>query len=105
MKAISEAAQAGDELSLRLWDEACYYIALSCVNIQHTYNPETLVLAGGMTKSGDFLLSRVLKHFDEQRWNLMDDAPNLRIAALGNDAGVIGAAGLAWAARNSNLFA
>lgn len=98
-RAISEAAQAGDEFALKIWDQACYYIAVGCVNVQHSFNPQRIVLAGGMTKSGDFLLSRVRKHFRELYWKLLDDVPDIEISVLGDDAGVIGAAGLAWAAR------
>ena len=103
-RAIAEAAQAGDELALRLWDEACHYIAIGCVNIQHAFNPQLLVLAGGMTKAGDFLLARVQRQVKELCWNLLDDAPAITISVLGNDAGVIGAAGLAWAARDDSVL-
>ncbi len=102
---IVDAAQAGDAFALEVWDEACRYLGVACVNIQHCFNPQILVLAGGMTKAGDYLLSRVTHHHKHHCWNLMDDAPEIRISALGNDAGVIGAAGLAWAARNSGVIA
>jgi glucokinase len=98
-RAIAEAAQQGDRLAQELWDEACFYLAVGCVNIQHAFNPQMLVLAGGMTKAGDFLLSRVREHFERMHWQLHNDAPEITISTLGNDAGVIGAAGLAWQAR------
>ena len=97
---IANAAHDGDEFALRVWDEACYYIAIGCVNAQHAFNPARIVLAGGMSKAGDFLLARVKKHFKSQYWNLHDDVPDISISVLGDDAGVIGAAGLAWAARD-----
>ncbi len=100
-QAIAEAAQAGDSLADTIWDEACRYIALACVNIQHTVNPEVLVLAGGMSKSGDFLLSRVHQHFVAQTWKIFDDAPRIVLSELGGNAGVIGAAGLAWKAHRN----
>ncbi|GJM26391.1 MAG: glucokinase [Phycisphaerae bacterium] len=100
-QAIAEAAQAGDALADTIWDEACRYIALACVNIQHTVNPEILVLAGGMSKSGDFLLGRVRRHFTAQTWKIFEDKPRIVLSNLGGNAGVIGAAGLAWKAHRS----
>ncbi len=100
-QAIAEAALAGDSLADTIWDEACRYIALACVNIQHTVNPEILVLAGGMSKSGDFLLGRVRQHFAAQSWKIFDDAPRIVLSELGGNAGVIGAAGLAWKAHHN----
>ncbi len=97
---VCAAAQAGDALSIRIWDEACYYLAIGCVNIQHAFNPARIVLAGGMSKAGAFLTDGVQKHFVALRWNLLDDFPEIAIAELGNDAGVVGAARLAWEAES-----
>lgn len=99
--AIATAAQDGDEFALQVWDEACYFLAIGCVNAQHAFNPARIVLAGGMSKAGDFLLSRVKKHFKALYWNLHNDVPDISVSVLGDDAGVIGAAGLAWAARGN----
>lgn len=95
-KGIAEAARTGDKLCHRLWDEACFYLAVACINIQHAYNPEVVLLGGGMADAGDFLLDRVRSHFDVQRWGLHDDFPRIELARLGSDAGLIGAAALAW---------
>jgi len=102
-KAVAEAAQAGDDFAAQAWDEACYYIAVGCVNAQHAFNPQVIVLAGGMTKAGSFLLSAVTKHFRKLCWRLLDDAPDIAISVLGDDAGVVGAAGLAWAAHDDSV--
>jgi len=87
-------AKAGDELSLRLWDEACRYLAIACVNLQHTLNPARVILGGGMSGAGAFLLDRVRDHFARIKWNLHDDYPEIVLAELGNEGGVIGAARL-----------
>lgn len=93
---VEQAARAGDALGERIWDEACLYLAIACVNVQHFSNPQRVVLAGGMTGAGDFLLARVRKHFAEQTWQAAEDGPEITFAALGNEAGFIGAAGAAW---------
>lgn len=93
---VVEHARRGDSLCQKIWDEACLYLAVACVNIQHAYNPEIVLLGGGMSAAGAFLLDAVRAHVERQRWLLLDDLPKLLLAKLGNDAGVIGAAGLVW---------
>ncbi len=95
---IVEAAKAGDALAMKVWDQACYYLGVAIVNMQHVTNPERVVLAGGLIAAGDYLLDRVRKYAKQISWTLLDDLPEIRIAALGNDAGFIGAAGCAWEA-------
>jgi len=95
---VEQAAKAGDALAERIWDEACFYLALACVNMQHFCNPQRVVLSGGMIGAGDFLLDRVRKHLDQQTWKAAEDKPEVVLATLGNDAGFIGAAGSAWRA-------
>ena len=93
---VVEAARAGDLLCQRIWDEACLYLAVACVNIQHAFNPACVILGGGMSQAGDFLLGPVKEHLARQSWSLHDDLPEVLLAGLGYDAGVVGAAGLAW---------
>ncbi len=92
---VAQAATAGDPLCRRVWDEACLYLAVACVNIQHAFNPQRIILGGGLANAGDFLLDAVRARFRERTWTLHDDAPEIVLAQLGPDAGVIGAAALA----------
>lgn len=95
---IVEAAEAGDELARKVWDDACRYLAITIVTMQHVTNPERVVLAGGLIAAGEFLLDPIRRYVKELTWKLLDDAPDIRFATLGNDAGFIGAAGCAWEA-------
>lgn len=92
---VANDAANGDPLCERVWDEACLYLAIACVNIQHAYNPSKIVLGGGLSNSGALLLDRVIAHFRKHTWSLHTDAPEIVLAQLGPDAGVIGAAMLA----------
>lgn len=97
---VAAGARDGDSLCLRIWDEACRYLAVACINIQHTYNPACVLLGGGMSRAGAFLLDRVTEFVTEQRWSLHDDVPAIKQANLGYDAGVVGAAGLVWSTED-----
>jgi glucokinase len=95
---IVEAAKAGDQLANEVWDKACYCLAVAIVNMRHATNPQRVVLAGGLIAAGDFLLNPIQKYANELGWELLDDGPEIRFATLGNNAGLIGAAGCAWEA-------
>lgn len=97
-KAIYEAALEGDELSNRIYWETGCYLGIGIVNILHTLNPARVVLAGGLTGAGELLMRPVRETVEKRA--LPDTQRNLVIcfAALGEDAGLIGAAGCALAA-------
>jgi glucokinase len=98
---VLRALDAGDALAARVWDETCYYLALAAVNLQHLLNPELVVLAGGLSKAGERLLTPVRARFEELRWKIAPDAPQIVLATLGTDAGIIGAAALARVAAGT----
>lgn len=94
---VLKAIDAGDALAARIWDETCFYLAVAIVNVQHTLNPRRVVLAGGLVNAKERLLSPVRAHFERLSWRIAPDRPEIALAALGADAGVIGAAALAVA--------
>ena len=92
---VATAARQGDALCRHVWQRACDYLAIACVNIEHLYNPARIVLGGGLAHAGEQLLDPVSRAFAAQRWTLQEDRPEIVLAQLGNDAGLIGAARLA----------
>ncbi|WP_029422633.1 ROK family glucokinase [Alicyclobacillus macrosporangiidus] len=58
-------------------------------------NPDVIVIGGGVSKAGDLLLQPVQAAFTEYAQRLVAEATSLRLAKLGNGAGVVGAARLA----------
>ena len=95
---INEARRAGDALAAEAWDRGAYYLALACVNICRIFDPDEIVLTGGMTRAGDDLMIPVREHFARLHWTLTEPLTEIVIADLGDDAGAIGAAGIAWQA-------
>ncbi len=98
---VADAAKSGDALANKVWDEACHALAIACINIQHALNPQRVLLGGGMGNAGEFLLDAVRRHYRAMHWNLCDDLPEIRLAILGNNAGIIGAAAMARDLINS----
>ncbi len=86
-------ARQGDGVSQRLWADGCAAIAAGCVLLHHAFNPQYIVLGGGMAAARDALLEPVRREFAERTWKLADDKPEIVLASLGGNAGAIGAAG------------
>lgn len=93
-KDVFDAAKAGDEAAVRIVNRAAFYIGKSLAAVAVVLNPEIFIIGGGVSKAGDIL-------FDEIRSVCAKLTPEpvlkgLKIvpAMLGNDAGMVGAAGL-----------
>lgn len=92
---IEDAVHQRDELASRIWEQTCRYLAIGCVNIEHNFEPEMIVLGGGLTGAGTMLLEPVRRQFAELRWRSSETRIQIALATLGNDAGIIGNAALA----------
>lgn len=91
---ISEAAAAGDEVALEVWAEIGFYLGLGCVTVINFIDPELIVLGGAIAQAGAPLFDAVRRTVRARQ--RLNPWPVERIvpAALGNDAGMVGAAAL-----------
>lgn len=93
---VEQARKAGDGLAAEVWDDAARCLAVACVNICRVLDCDQIVLAGGLAKAGDELMVPLMAHFRRLHWSLTAPRTKIVFASLGNDAGVIGAAAVAW---------
>jgi len=98
-KDVYDQLSAGDELAKKITDETARALALVCVSLLHTTEPERIVFAGGMIAAGEVLLNRIKDYFNEYIWSLKKETVEIAFATLGEDAGIIGAAALAKEAK------
>lgn len=94
-KIVFDLAKNNDFLANQVVDEMTFYLGLACANLSNAINPEYVVIGGGVSAAGDFLLKRVNANFKKFAFPTVRTSTQLRLAQLGNDAGVIGAADLA----------
>ncbi len=92
-KMINDAAMQGDKASLDIIKETGQYLGIAIVNIMHILNPEVIVLAGGMTGSGELLMEPVQQVVKQKAFEASYKDTKIVFSQLGNDAGIIGAAG------------
>jgi glucokinase len=86
-------AKGGDRRMRSIVDQAARFTGLGLANLVKVVDPEGFVLGGGMIAVGDFYLDRVRAAFEAALVGYA--TPELRLAQLGSDAGVIGAAAVA----------
>ncbi|GMG65520.1 ROK family glucokinase [Tetragenococcus halophilus] len=94
-KDIFELAEEDDRLAMMVVDHICYYLGLACGNIGNLLNPSSLILGGGVSAAGEFLRSKVANYFEQFTFPQVTESTKIKLAQLGNDAGIIGAASLA----------
>ena len=93
---VTEAALAGDETSIGVFDLIGGRLGVACASFANIFEPEVIVIGGGVIKAGDLLLDPARKEVRERALRPMNETP-IVAATLGNDAGMIGAAALARA--------
>ncbi len=91
-----QVVSSDDPVAVEVWDEAVEALSLALATYTLLLDPSMIVLGGGLAEAGPAL-------FDPVRTRLVRrlafrDAPPLRPAALGMDAGMLGAALLGWRA-------
>jgi len=91
-KTVIDAARDGDRAALRAFDEYTTHLAGGIITIVSFLDPELIVLGGGVSRAGDFLLDPVRKKVAEGKFFKALPTGDIVIATLGNDAGIIGAA-------------
>ena len=94
-KLIDEAARAGDEAAIGVFEETGYYLGIGCANAVQVFNPEMIVLGGGIRKAIGLLEAAEISMRRHAVYSLAHSC-RLVEAELGEDAGVMGAAELAW---------
>ena len=87
-----DAAKAGDETALKVVKQYREYVASGLVSIMNIFQPEKLVIGGGISKEGDYLLKPIVEYCYEREYNKYGQKSQISVAALFNDAGIIGAA-------------
>jgi len=102
-KDVFEEAMSGDQLAMNIVDKVCDFLSFACGNIANILNPSTIILGGGVSKSGEFLAEKVRRGFKAYAFPAVRDETKIKIAQLQNDAGVIGASSLVISETNNEL--
>ena len=89
---IFDAAKQGDALANKVVDRLVKYLSRGIINVVCMIDPEIIVLGGGISHAGDFLVDKINVALEDLKYYKSSSLAKIEIAKLKNDAGIIGAA-------------
>ena len=92
-KAVFDAVKEGDEVAIEVATEMGNYLGHAMADMAAVLDPAVFVIGGGVSKAGEVLLSFIEKPFMEKAF-FANKNVKFKLATLGNDAGICGAAKL-----------
>ena len=94
-KDVFRAAKAGDAVCLRVIQQMGRYLGIGIANLVNIFNPEMIVLAGGVTAAWKDFIPIVKEEILVRAFEVPRKRARIVKAKLGDHAGIIGAAGVA----------
>ena len=92
-KTAFNAMRLGDEAGTMIVNEYIEYLGCGLANFVNTFQPEVLLIGGGISKEGENLLAPLREILAKETYGISGvKSTTLKTCALGNDAGTIGAA-------------
>ncbi|MFE5321110.1 ROK family protein [Paenibacillus sp. NPDC056579] len=93
-KHVFEAYKQQDPVAVEVVDRAIHYMALGLANAVHTFNPDRIVIGGGVSKAGDLLFPALKAKTEQLVMKPYRGTYEIVPAGLRDDVGLIGAAAL-----------
>ncbi len=93
---VMEAARHGDQMAEEVVDEVATALGFGMVNILHSFDPDVIVVGGGMSQNLDLLLPKIQAVIRTRGLPLQRDREPIVKAELGDDMGLLGAAALVF---------
>ena len=93
---ITQAAQIGDPVAVEAFANVGTWLGRGLADLTAIVDPDAFVIGGGVSEAGDLLLASARRTLSEKVFGGTNrPLPQLLVARLGNDAGIVGAADLA----------
>ena len=94
VRQIFELARAGDKVAQGVLREFLEYLTVGVVNVANILRPQVIVIGGGVSASGDLILSAVNQGLENGVYGYEYAPVRAVCARLGNQAGIVGSANL-----------
>ncbi len=91
-KRVLDCAKEGDDTAMKVFRRYVNYLCMALDTVTCFLDPEVIILGGGVSKAGNFLLDAVRERLPHYLLFKTMPYPRIEIARLGADAGMIGAA-------------
>lgn len=93
---VHQAARTGDKLANELIHQIAYYLGVGLANLVNIFNPEVIVIGGGLSNLGDLLLKPAFEEAERRAFKPAYQSVRFTSAELGRCSGVLGAAAFAF---------
>lgn len=93
---LGKLAQAGDREALEFWKNYGKLLGIGLASLIYVLTPEAIIIGGGISASAEFFLPTTLAEINQRVLPSSRVDLELLVAQLGNNAGMVGAAKLAW---------
>ncbi len=93
---VFDAGKAGDELALEVFRKMGFYLGIALADLVNVLNPESIVIGGGASAGWDLFIGHVQDQINKRAFDEPAKRARLVRAQLGDDAGILGAAKLAF---------
>ncbi len=98
---IAEASENGDEIAKMAIKKTAQWLGLKMVDLVVLTDPEAIILAGGLSKIGDYFLQTVRESLDKKLLPMFKGKVKVVYSGLGSDdAAILGAASLVMNVKN-----
>ncbi|OOB80484.1 MAG: glucokinase [Epulopiscium sp. Nuni2H_MBin003] len=91
-KTVFDAKDAGDKKASELLDKYFYYVSIGIANLINILQPEYIILGGAMSAQKEKLIEPITHYVKQQTLKGLELETQIKVATLGNSAGIIGAA-------------
>lgn len=103
--ALVAGVEAGDAEARAAWEQAVRALACGVVSLINAFDPEAVVIGGGIARAGATLFEPLRAWLDRWEWRPTDRPVELAPAALGEWAGAVGAARFAMSCASMEMKA
>lgn len=93
---LGQRAQAGDPTALQIWQDYGRDLGIGLSSLIYVLTPEAIVIGGGISASAPFFFPTAWAEIERRVLPSSREGLQLLPAKLGNQAGIVGAAKLAW---------
>ena len=96
-KVVFDAERAGCTTAKKVIENYVKYLCEGLINICNVFRPSSIVLSGGIANEGDYLINKVVAYMEKEHYGYLPEMKvNIKIASLGYNSGIIGAASLLY---------
>ena len=104
-KMITEFCEQGDELAIEVYRRTGYKLGIGMANYASIIDPEAIILTGGISKAGKWLIDPAYDSFDKHVFGNIRGKVKIILSMIDNrERDVLGASALAWSQKEYSLF-